>query len=156
MLKRNWNPTGLAVLSGALLICGAASLGQPAVGLAGQRSSGAEDERLVGRRIYRAECLQCHGEHGRGDGRAACDFEVRPADLTDPDLADETDEALLRKVMHARKPMPNYESSFSGGERRAIAAYLRELATPKHPAPATPAAAAQQGAQSQGSKGRGA
>jgi mono/diheme cytochrome c family protein len=134
-------------LSGALAVWGAATVSGPAVALAGQQG-GAADELVAGRRIYRAQCLQCHGEHGKGDGRAACDFEIRPADLTDPDLADESDASLLRKVMHARKPMPNYESSFSGGERRAIVAYLRELASSsaKHAAAAP----------THGNKGRGA
>lgn len=145
MSKCRWSGSGLLVLSGSLVIWGAASLSRPATVVAGQKVDAVDDSLAAGRRIYRAQCLQCHGERGKGDGRAACDFDARPADLTDPDLADDSDAALLRKVMHARKPMPNYESSFSGGERRAIVAYLRELSVPKHAAAPTT-----------GNKGRGA
>jgi mono/diheme cytochrome c family protein len=73
-------------------------------------SSGATEYRDPGRAVYVAQCAMCHGDGGKGDWRAASDFRSGPADLTDSDLADETDAALIQKVMHAPRPMPELET----------------------------------------------
>ena len=83
----------------------------------------------VGRHIYQSQCAQCHGDTGKGDGRAACDFTIRPANLTDADYASDSDRSLLRKVLHARKPMPNFETMLTDNERRELIVYLRSLST---------------------------
>ena len=84
-----------------------------------------------GRQLYLAHCAACHGERGRGDGRAAADFKTRPADLTDPDIADDSERSLMRKLVHAPRPMPNFEQLLSEEQRRDVARYVqRVLAQP--------------------------
>jgi mono/diheme cytochrome c family protein len=80
----------------------------------------------AGRQLYLAHCAACHGESGRGDGRAAADFKTRPADLTDPDFADESDRSLMRKMVHTPRPMPNFEQLLSEEQRRQVAGYVRQ------------------------------
>src|SRR5262245_7627955 len=79
----------------------------------------------AGRQLYLANCAACHGESGRGDGRAAADFKTRPTDLTDPDLADESVRSLMRKMVHTPRPMPNFEALLSEEQRREVAGYVR-------------------------------
>lgn len=93
-------------------------------------AAAAADPVAQGRQVYQAQCVQCHGRSGRGDGRVARDLTVRPADLTDMDLADESDAAILRRMFFARRPMPDVEKILSGDEQRAVIAYVRTLASP--------------------------
>jgi mono/diheme cytochrome c family protein len=89
--------------------------------------SGATEYRDPGREVYVAQCAMCHGHSGRGDGRAASDFRSRPADLTDPDLADESDAELIRKIVHARRPMPNFRELMDDREMHEVVGYVRSL-----------------------------
>ncbi len=99
-------------------------------------SSGATQDRDPGRAVYVAQCAMCHGDGGKGDGRAASDFRSRPADLTDPDLADDSDGALIRKIVHARRPMPNFRELLDDREMHEVVAYVRSIS--KRQAEGTP------------------
>jgi mono/diheme cytochrome c family protein len=96
--------------------------------LAAAPASRATEYHAAGKALYTAHCAACHGAAGKGDGRAACDFKVRPADLTDPDLADDTDEALVHKLVHAPKPMPSYVRLLDEQQRLEVIQYVRTLA----------------------------
>ena len=89
---------------------------------------GAERVVPVGKQLYLAHCAACHGDTGKGDGRAACDFTTRPADLTDDSIAGATDRELLRRLSHPPKPMPSYDTLLDDTERGEIVRYLRSLA----------------------------
>jgi mono/diheme cytochrome c family protein len=79
----------------------------------------------AGRQLYLANCAACHGDSGRGDGRAAADFKTRPTDLTDSDLADESVRSLMRKMVHTPRPMPNFRDLLSEEQRREVASYVQ-------------------------------
>src|SRR5947209_16488118 len=96
--------------------------------LAAAPVSRATEYHSAGKALYSAHCAMCHGPGGKGDGRAACDFKSRPADLTDPDLADETDSGLIRKIIHAPRPMPSFGRLLDENDRREVVAYMRTLA----------------------------
>jgi len=91
-------------------------------------TSRATEYHPAGKALYTAHCAACHGAAGKGDGRAACDFKVRPADLTDPDFADDTDDALVHKLVHAPKPMPSYARLLDEQQRLEVIQYVRTLA----------------------------
>src|SRR5260370_22881943 len=80
--------------------------------------SRATEYRGAGKDLYAAHCAMCHGAGGKGDGRGA--------DLTESDLADETDAALIRKVMDTPRPMPKFETEI----QQMIQPLLLERASP--------------------------
>jgi mono/diheme cytochrome c family protein len=91
----------------------------------------------AGKTVYIAQCLKCHGDTGKGDGPSAKDLNPRPKDLSDPNVAGQTDGALYWKITTGRKPMPTFENLTSEEDRWNVVNYLRTLA----PAPSTQAAA---------------
>ena len=116
-MKVNMRPIGIV----------SAAYGIAALVLVGTGSSGAARVGPSGRQLYIAHCAACHGDGGKGDGRAACDLTTRPADLTDASIADESDRQLLRRLSHPPKPMPSYDTLLDDAERREIVRYLRTL-----------------------------
>lgn len=118
MQRRIWLTTAMAVAGASLAFLTATS----------QTATAREHAaNLPGRRIYMAQCAACHGNSGKGDGRAACDFHIPPSDLTQLDSAEDTDAAIIKKIMHARRPMPRYESILTHDEQLQLAAYVRAL-----------------------------
>lgn len=91
------------------------------------------DERSVeaGRAVYVAECLDCHGKRGAGDGPGARDLSRKPPDLSDPRMGRQSDGAMFWKVSEGRKEMPGYDDLLSEQERWHVVNYLRTLAPRK-------------------------
>src|SRR6266536_3547615 len=63
-----------------------------------------------GKKLYTMNCLPCHGPAGKGDGPSAGTLErngtrIRPGNLSDPKLWDETDGALFWKLTQGNSPM---------------------------------------------------
>ena len=78
-------------------------------------------------------CLACHGPSGKGDGPASASLErngmpVRPGNLANPKLWEQTDGALFWKISEGRSPMPAFQEVFSEEERWQIVNYVRTLA----------------------------
>jgi mono/diheme cytochrome c family protein len=84
----------------------------------------------AGKAVYIAQCLKCHGDTGKGDGPSAKDLTPRPKDLSDPNVAGQTDGALYWKITTGRKPMPTFENLTSEVDRWNVINYLRKLAPP--------------------------
>ena len=116
----------------ALAAMGIAAVVMSSAGICGAErvvtSPDAENNVPSGRQLYVSHCAACHGDTGKGDGRAACDFTTRPADLTDDATAGATDRELLRHLSHPPKPMPSYDTLLNDTERHEIVRYLRSLA----------------------------
>src|SRR3989442_13981599 len=51
---------------------------------AGQRLKQPKPDLDAGERIYKQNCINCHGPSGKGDGAAAEQLNPKPADLTSP------------------------------------------------------------------------
>jgi cytochrome c len=81
----------------------------------------------VGGKVYAAHCVQCHGEHGKGDGKMASDLGTDVPDLTDGRLGHESDAKLFRQISRGKRPMPGFEKDLSEQERWGVVAYLRTL-----------------------------
>jgi cytochrome c oxidase cbb3-type subunit 3 len=125
----------LALLSGALLAYNllGPSVSPPPAAIAG-------DPLLVeGRTIYRARCLGCHGERGRGDGAIAKSLAGPPVgDLTDADWKHgEAPEQVIGVIAQGAKgtAMPAWNSVLDPPQLRAVAAYVYYLAGREVPAP---------------------
>jgi mono/diheme cytochrome c family protein len=73
-------------------------------------------------------CVQCHGEQGKGDGDTGKILKVKPANFTDPKLmALETDGSLFWKMSEGRGPMPSWKADLSETERWQLVNYIRKL-----------------------------
>jgi len=78
----------------------------------------------LGQRAYRANCQQCHGERGDGNGSAAAELTMAPAGFTRqrPTLA-EALRALRGGI--AGTPMAPWTSRLTDAELVAVAQYVR-------------------------------
>ena len=95
------------------------------------------DEKSIatGKEVYVKQCLSCHGDTGKGDGKAAKDLNPKPHDLSAPAVVAETDGALFWKITTGKKPMPTFENLISEDDRWNVVNYLRTFASKPAPAP---------------------
>ncbi len=82
----------------------------------------------AGRAIYEQECVSCHGSGGKGDGKDGMDLEPRPADLSSPAVARQSDGAIFWKVAAGRRPMPGFRRDLNDEQRWHVVNYIRALA----------------------------
>ncbi len=87
----------------------------------------------AGKELYTAGCLPCHGAAGKGDGAAAAILErngipIRPGNLSDPKLWQQSDGTIFWKISEGKNPMPAFQESFTEEQRWQIVTYVRTLA----------------------------
>jgi high-affinity iron transporter len=84
-----------------------------------------------GAAVYREQCVQCHGERGRGDGPKAAQLEgPPPADLTEREaLGGVSPVDVYRKITIgvAGTAMTQFEETLSPEDRWAVATYVATL-----------------------------
>jgi mono/diheme cytochrome c family protein len=87
-----------------------------------------------GRRVYdKAECAECHGSGGRGDGPSASDLSVKPADLTRrPFKSGPTPRDIFRSILTGfdGTPMPAYFLTLEDEELWDLTYYVESLGSP--------------------------
>jgi mono/diheme cytochrome c family protein len=126
-----------AAAAAGLFVCACVSPGDLSAGESGaaprrKNPIPADGKSLAaGREVYTANCADCHGPRGKGDGRMAKDLKKRPPDLTDPEVANESDDVLFNRISRARKPMPSFEKLLSEQERWHVVNYVHKLAAAK-------------------------
>ncbi len=86
-----------------------------------------------GKELFAAGCFPCHGASGKGDGPASSTLEregkpVRPGNLSDPKLWEQSDGAIFWKISEGRTPMPAFQETFTEEQRWQIVNYVRTLA----------------------------
>lgn len=65
-------------------------------------------------KLYKDNCVLCHGDKGKGDGIARRASAVPPTNFTDAKSMDaETDGSLFWKMTEGRGPMPSWKDSMS-------------------------------------------
>lgn len=100
---------------------------------AGPASAAASPEVIAkGQEIYKANCIACHGEGGKGDGPAAGVLKPPPRDHTDRAYMDTLTDEDLKKVIvmggaiKGRPLMPSHPQ-IRGEQLDALVAYVRSL-----------------------------
>ena len=89
----------------------------------------ADDKSIAaGKILYMVQCVKCHGDAGKGNGPSAKELDPKPKDLSDPQVAGQSDGALFWKITSGRKPMPGFESLVSEDDRWNVVNYVRKLA----------------------------
>ncbi len=89
-----------------------------------------------GRQIYKANCVACHGETGKGDGPGAGVLKPPPRDHTDrADMSTLTDKEIgdIIKMGGAIKGKPLMPShpQIAGDDLVALIGYVRSLSEPR-------------------------
>ena len=83
----------------------------------------------AGERIYKQNCINCHGSSGRGGGAAADKLDPKPADLTSDKTQAKQDTELLETIKFGRPgtAMPGWMSEIDERDMRDLIAYIRSL-----------------------------
>ena len=86
-----------------------------------------------GKELFTQACLPCHGSLGKGDGPAAATLErdgkpIKPGNLSDPKLWEQTDGTIFWKLSEGRTPMPAFQETYTDEQRWRIVNYVRTLA----------------------------
>jgi cytochrome c oxidase cbb3-type subunit II len=80
----------------------------------------------LGAHVYTANCVQCHGEHGGGDGSAVAELRMPPADFrgSRPSIAESL--RALRNGVEGTQMAP-WTGKLSEAELSAVAYYVRSF-----------------------------
>jgi mono/diheme cytochrome c family protein len=91
-----------------------------------------------GHEIYKANCVACHGETGKGDGPGAGGVKTPPRDHTDPaymstlSAKEIADVIKMGGAMKGKPLMPSHPQ-FGTDDLNALVAYVRSLSQPATP-----------------------
>ncbi len=86
----------------------------------------------AGQKAYGARCASCHGDTGKGDGKATRFIRPAPADVSTAEARDRmTDGEMFYKITEGKKPMPGMARTLSDEERWQVVHYLRTLQPPR-------------------------
>jgi mono/diheme cytochrome c family protein len=90
----------------------------------------APDQIARGQQVFTENCVECHGERGRGDGPRSEKIGTLPADLTDlKEMASLSRDLLFKTVTEGMgDDMPSFADKLTDDQRRDVIAYVRTLA----------------------------
>jgi|SRR5687768_1465178 mono/diheme cytochrome c family protein len=130
---------GSILAATALLVAACASqsegdrTAEPTAGAAKAATTAATPAMLEkGRAIYKANCVACHGESGKGDGPGAGVLKPPPRDHTDAAYMSTLTDDDIRKIITMGgaikgKPLMPSSPQIRGEELEALVAYVRSL-----------------------------
>jgi mono/diheme cytochrome c family protein len=99
-------------------------------------TAGVSEEVLAkGKAIYKANCVACHGESGKGDGPAAGVLKPKPRDHTDAAYMNTLTNEEIGKIIKfggaiKGKPLMPSNPQITGEDLDALVLYTRSLSTP--------------------------
>lgn len=83
----------------------------------------------LGKKIYLASCVACHGSSGKGNGAAAVALPIRPGNLTEAaNKRVQSDGSLFWKISVGRGSMPPFKGAMKDSDKWHLVNYLRTLA----------------------------
>jgi len=92
----------------------------------GQEASVPDSLVAAGERVYAANCVQCHGRDGRGDGSAAGEFTIAPTNFRTQRPSMSGSLRAMREGVRGTR-MASWTGRLSESEIVAVAAYVRSL-----------------------------
>src|SRR4051812_26055445 len=85
----------------------------------------------AGKVVYIAECVDCHGRRGAGDGPGTKDLKSKVPPLTNADIWRQPDGALFWKISTGRGDMPGFEDMLGDEKRWQVLNYARSAFAPR-------------------------
>lgn len=83
------------------------------------------------RELYLNDCIQCHGDRGKGDGPEARSHSPLPADLSDASrMGVVTDGEIFYQISEGRRPMPSFKNRLTQDQRWQLVLLVRSFAQP--------------------------
>jgi mono/diheme cytochrome c family protein len=128
---------GASLATLGLAIACSSEPAKPADTAAPKAAAGVSEEVLAkGKGIYKANCVACHGESGKGDGPASGVLKPKPRDHTDAAyMATLTDEEMGKIIRFGGaikgKPLMPSNPQINGADLDALIAYTRSLSAGK-------------------------
>ncbi|MBI5406809.1 MAG: cytochrome c [Nitrospirae bacterium] len=83
-----------------------------------------------GEKVFKANCVVCHGDKGDGKGPAAAPLTPKPRNFTDANEMKGIDDARLHKSILEGRPgtaMVSFAKTLSAGDIEDVIAYLKTL-----------------------------
>jgi mono/diheme cytochrome c family protein len=126
----------LSALALAAALACASSNEEPGSAGKASASSAASVKPGRGKELYKANCVACHGESGKGDGPGAGVLKPPPRDHTDraymSTLSDEQIGDIIRMGGAPKgKPLMPSHPQINGGDLASLVAYVRSLSQPR-------------------------
>ncbi len=81
----------------------------------------------AGKKLFKNQCVVCHGALGKGDGVAGMGLTPKPSNLTSEKVQSQTDGALFWKITNGNAPMASYKDILSEEQRWQLVSYIRTL-----------------------------
>ena len=83
-----------------------------------------------GEKVYKANCVVCHGDKGDGKGAAAAALTPKPRNFTDANEMKGVDDARLHKSIVEGRPgtaMVSFAKTLSASDIEDVTAYVKTL-----------------------------
>jgi mono/diheme cytochrome c family protein len=88
-----------------------------------------ESNLKAARELYLNDCIQCHGDRGKGDGPEARSHSPLPADLSDASrMSTVTDGEIFYQISEGRRPMPSFKNRMTQDQRWQLVLLVRSFA----------------------------
>jgi len=82
-----------------------------------------------GKKVYKKNCMKCHGPSGKGDGASAGSLQIELPDFSDKSITmEETDGAWFWKVRVGQFEMPPFQLALKDDQIWKAIIYVRSLA----------------------------
>jgi len=92
--------------------------------------SWAAGDAAKGEKVFKANCIVCHGDKGDGKGAAAAALTPKPRNFTDANEMKGIDDARIHKSVMEGRPgtaMVSFAKTLSAGDIEDVIAYIKTL-----------------------------
>ncbi len=78
-------------------------------------------------KIFKTQCVTCHGEKGLGDGPASPYLGTKVANLTSAQVQGQTDGEIYWKISEGKTPMPSFKTLLKDEDRWKMVIFVKNL-----------------------------
>lgn len=89
--------------------------------------AGDEKATKEGEKLFKTNCVTCHGVKGDGNSPLAASLNPKPKNLTAANVQGKTDGTIYWEITVGRPPMPSYKEILNENQRWSVINYIREL-----------------------------